>query len=106
MNRAVLAGRLDLFDKLIAYFFDHPGLDPFLPSAFKQIPGLLDRLLQEKAVLSIQSLDSTPAMESSSEPVQFSLFYTALYHSGAILNREALVKQRVIEYRNRERSLS
>lgn len=105
VSQASLAARLDTWDRLVAYFFDHPAIDAFIPDSLKEIPGLYERLLQEKAILSAQAMNNAASAHSANEPVQLSLHYTALYHSGAVQSREALVKQRVIEYRNRERSV-
>jgi hypothetical protein len=103
-SQGTLAARLETWDRLMSFFFDNPTIDAFLPESLKEIPGLYDRLSQEKAIFSLQSAGTPTAPLTGNEPVQLSLQYSALYHSGAVLNREALVKQRVIEYRNRERS--
>jgi len=105
-SQTTLASRLETWDRLMAFFFDNPAIDPFIPESLKQIPGLYDRLAQEKAIFSLQSTTGSNVPLTGNEPVQLSLQYSALYHSGAVLNREALVKQRVIEYRNRERSVT
>jgi hypothetical protein len=103
-SQGTLAARFEAWDKLMAFFFDSPAIDPFLPEGLRSVPGLCDRLAQEKALLTMQAFGSGTVALTGNEPVQLSLQYSALYHSGAVLNREALVKQRVIEYRNRERS--
>jgi hypothetical protein len=105
-SQGTLAARLETWDRLMAFFFDNPTVDPFIPESLKQVPGLYDRLAQEKAILHMQSSPAATTPLTGHEPVQLSLQYSALYHSGAVLNREALVKQRVIEYRNRERSVT
>ncbi len=96
--------RNDAWDRLIAYFFDHRMVEPFLPEPLKNQPAIYHRLSAEKALFILESANAPSAMATGQEPLTLSLKYTALYHSGAVLNREALVKHRVIDYRNNERS--
>lgn len=103
MSQNGFSGKLEVWDKLINHFFDSPTLSPFLPPGYEEVPGLLDRLTQEKATLVVSSAQAPGAVSPANEPVQLHLQYSALYHSGAVLDRQALVKQRVIEYRNHER---
>ncbi len=102
--QGAVTSRLEAWDRLVAFFFDNPVRDPILPEALKEIPGLYDRLNQEKAVFALLPPVAPTNVLSGQEPVHLSFQYSALYHSGAVLNKESLVKQRVIEYRERERS--
>lgn len=104
VSQSAVAARLDAWDRLMAHFFDHPSMDPVVPESLKAIPGLYDRMASERATLSMSVDVSSPNRALGQDPLQISLQYSALYHSGVVLSREALVKQRVIEYRNRERS--
>ncbi|MBY0371896.1 hypothetical protein K2X33_14520 [bacterium] len=94
---------LAAWDRLLAYFFDHAAVDPFIPESLKAVPGLYQRLLQDRAKLSVEH--SSAGNTDPNEPLFLKIQYSALYHSGAVLNREALVKQRVFDYRNTERSI-
>lgn len=96
--------RNDAWDRLIAYFFDTRAVEPFLPESLKNSPAIYQRLAQEKAIFTLKSANAPALMATGQEPLTLSLSYTGLYHTGEVLNRESLVKQRIIEYRNRERS--
>ncbi len=104
-NASAMISRLETWDRLLAYFFDHRAADPFVPEALKAPAGLYEILRREKAVFVIRPPEEAE-IAGGRDPVSFGLHYTALYHSGGVLNRESLVKQRVIEYRNRERSVT
>jgi hypothetical protein len=104
-NLAGAQSRLDSWDRLVSYFFDHPSIPPFVPKSLEAIPGLYERLTQESATLLLHAAKAESLGGPHSEIFRASLQYSALYHSGAVMTREALVKQRVIDYRNRERSV-
>lgn len=101
-NPGAHALRMNAWDKLAAYFFDNPSINPFLPKELMELPGLVDRLTQEKATLEMKGV---AVQKTVDEPAVLNLSYTALYHSGGVMSREALVRQRVIKYENVERSV-
>lgn len=95
------AAMLTAWDRLMAFAFNHTHIDPILPESVRAVPGLFERLGQEKAAFALEFLPQA----SPADALRAKISYTALYHSGAVLNRESLVKQRVFEYRNPERSV-
>lgn len=104
-NASAMVSRIETWDRLLAYFFDNPSADPFIPENLQTPVGLHEILRREKAVFVIRPPEEAE-IAGGRDPVSFGLHYTALYHSGGVMDRESLVKQRVIEYRNRERSIT
>lgn len=104
-NASTMVSRIETWDRLLAYFFDNPTSDPFIPESLQTPVGLHEILRREKAVFVIRPPEEAE-IAGGRDPVSFGLHYTALYHSGGVMDRESLVKQRVIEYRNRERSIT
>ena len=97
--------RMRAYDKLVSFFFDQKSIEPFLPLAYQEYPGLYGRLASAKAELRINDAPITDG--SGLDSFQFNFDYLALYHSGNPLREEQKTKQRVIEYFNgsTERSL-
>lgn len=85
--------RLQTEEQLLAFFFDHKAIAPVVPSSFREIPELYQRLNMKAELRPIASAGLT-AIGS----FQISFEYLALFHSGNPLREERRVENRVIHY--------
>lgn len=83
------------YDRLLSFFFDHRGIDPYVPNYFRSFPPLNEKLLSGKAELRVSEMGIP-----TGDHFFFSFSYVALYHSGNPLREEVKAKTRVVELAN------
>lgn len=98
--------KLEVFDKLMTYFFDTQSIQPFVPAAYNKYPALYEFLKQQPASFDMPLTGAATPGEPPDDEFNFPFQYTALYHSGNLFREDAAVSERVIDYPANERSVS